>query len=211
MKVHRRRHFVYFGCSSRYLGACNNTKFYRADKIERTMLPVVVDIVGDDAPIGGDPVAVLEQQISLARRTASEIERAYHRSMSRSGELAERTQAKLEIDYSRQTDEVTKLQRQLASLKSAKPVGEVQAMISGLLGAALSGDVPARTKIAAALPDLLTRLVCHKDGTLTIEFVMMPVTSKKSRTSDLIRMWQEIGTHSDNSTWEFDSTWEVDL
>ena len=41
MKIHRRGdlgEYVYLGCSNAYVGACDNKKFYRLDRIERTVL-----------------------------------------------------------------------------------------------------------------------------------------------------------------------------
>jgi hypothetical protein len=172
MKVHRRGDhgkYVYLGCSTRFVGGCDNSKFYRLDKIESKLLPRMVDTKINDQP-SVDPAAVLEGQIISARTKAAEIEKAYQQSMTRSGELAERTQAKLEADYQRKSEEVIILERRLAALRSTKPVAEVQSMIGGVLGAALAGDVWARTKIATAMPEVLRKLVCRKDGTLRVEF-----------------------------------------
>jgi phage-related minor tail protein len=161
---------VYIGCSAAYDGGCklDNKRWYRVDHLERTILPRIAGEVVDDEP-RTDPIVALEKQIAKLKAEATDIEQAYQRSMRRGGELAERTQAKLESEYTAKRDAVAKLERQLAALETAKPASEVQQEIGGLLGAALNGDVTARAKIANALPALIKRITCRKDGTLRVE------------------------------------------
>jgi hypothetical protein len=91
------------------------------------------------------------------------------RSMTRTGDLAERTQAKLEGDYQRKIEDVKKLERELTALRSAPSLDEAQAVIGGVLDKALAGDVKARARVAQALPAVISRLVCRKDGVIRVE------------------------------------------
>lgn len=169
MRIHRRGsrgQYLYLGCSGTHLGGCDNTKFYRLDKLEQIVLPRMVTAELDTEP-AEDPSERLTIEIAAAKNDVATITRAYERSMMRTGELAEQTQAKLEADHQAKTTEVTKLERQLAAL-STEPVAEVQKMIGRVLGAALNGDVTARNKIAASLPEVINTLTFHKDGNIRV-------------------------------------------
>jgi hypothetical protein len=84
---------------------------------------IVVKAVPDE-PVA-DPVAALERQITKVRSKLADIKAAHVRSLRGSGDLAEESPTKLEGENSGQRDEVTKLERQLATLKSAPPIAEV--------------------------------------------------------------------------------------
>jgi hypothetical protein len=135
--------------------------------IDAKMLPRIAVETVPDEPLA-DPHGTLEKQLHKAREKASGIRTTYEPAMRRSGDLAEQTQTKLEGEYDRQRDEVTKLERQMAALKPAPAIEEVQHVIDSVLGDALAGDVPARTKLAQALPSVVNRLTCRKDGSLRL-------------------------------------------
>ena len=162
--------YRYLGCSAAPIGGCDNRKFYRLDKIEHIVLPRIADEVIDDIP-RDDPTVTLQRQITRAKADASQIVRAYERAMFLTGELADRTAAKLGRDHADKRAEIGKLEWRLAEIQSASPASELQRTVRTVLGAALTGDVTARAKIADALPGLLkTPIVCRKDGTLRVDF-----------------------------------------
>ena len=72
------------------------------------------------------------------------------------------TSGKLEADYQTRRDEVMKLERPLSELSGAKPVDEVRTLTQTFLHNALADQVRTRTKIAAALPDVIGRITCYK-------------------------------------------------
>jgi hypothetical protein len=129
--------------------------------IERLTLPrIAVQVIPE--PVA-DPTP-LNQRLTKARTRLSEFETAHVRSMTRSGDLAARTQKNLEQQYDRQPEEVPKLERQAAT--SAPSLVEVQRQIERLRDAALMSDIGARAKVAAALVRIIGSLICRKDGTL---------------------------------------------
>ena len=165
MKVVRKgQQYVYLRCSAASVGACEHKDYFRLDRIELTVLPAIADVVIDDTPSATDPTVALERQIIQAKVDAAKIAQAYKRAMLRSGELAERTAAKLEVDHQAKTEVVANLQRQLNALQTAIPAKEQQQAIQSVLSRALAGEVAARAKIADALPGLLKRLTCLSDG-----------------------------------------------
>lgn len=170
MKVHRRGdrgEYVYLGCSAAYVGGCKakNEKYFRLDKIEQTVLPKVATEVVDDTPPTDDQAAALRRSIAKAKADAARIEQAYLRSMERTGELAAKTQLKLETDHQAKQAEVTRLERELITLEAASPASELQNVVQRVLDKALAGDVAARSTIAEALPGLIKSLTCRGDGT----------------------------------------------
>ena len=115
----------------------------------------------------GDPTAGLEKQIAKAKADAAALETAYERAMLRSGTLAERTAAKLEADHAAKLASVTKLERELAVLKMAKPADQqlsalktLSERLQRLSGTAL---VEARGKVATALPALFRAITFAPD------------------------------------------------
>jgi hypothetical protein len=120
-----------------------------------------------DAPVA-DPITALESQLSKARAKLADTVEQYLHSMKRKGALAEIAQTKLEGEYEGQRDVVSKLERQLAALNAAPAIDEVQKLITTLTGAALAGDVVARGKIADALPEVVQRVTCRRDGSIRL-------------------------------------------
>jgi hypothetical protein len=167
MKVFRRSRYAYLGCTVSRAGACDNRKFFRLDYVERDVLALMGNLTWQEDAPRADPVVKLEKQIDKLKADAADIESAYQRSMRRSGELAERTQAKLEAEYTRKLADVTQLERQLATLKSAKPADQELATVQSLSVRLkrLSGPqlTEARAKIAAALPALFRCLAFAPD------------------------------------------------
>jgi hypothetical protein len=84
--------------------------------------------------------------------------------MRHSGELMEMTQAKLEREFTAKRDQIVKLERELGALTTASPASELQDTVRGVLAAALAGNLSARTKLAAAPPGLVGRLICRADS-----------------------------------------------
>jgi hypothetical protein len=199
MKIHRpgdRGQYVNLGCRDRFTGGtCNNTKFYRADKIEQKLLPrISVETVADE--LVADPIAALEQRIKKASVKATDITAAHVRSLRRTGEHAKESQATLEADYTSQREEVRKLDRQLATLKATPPAAEIQRLIGGVLGAAPAGDVNARTKIAATLPAVVESLRRKGSIKLSMKHLAARGTMPAYRltwTTELHRQIYEIG------------------
>jgi hypothetical protein len=170
--------FKYFGCSnaalhkkrksgepvSKIIPVCDNTQYYRLDKIEADILPRVADEVVDDSPQDDDPAETLTKRIAKMKAEAAQIERDYMASMRRTGHLAEMTQAKLERDHAGKLTAIGKVERELAAHHAAKPMGELQETVRTVLARALVGDVAARAKIAESLPGLLGTVTCRSDG-----------------------------------------------
>ena len=169
MKIHRRGNrgeYVYLGCSAHRDGACKNAKFYRLDHIEAAVLDMIANLTWP-TDTQGDPTAGLEKQIAKAKADAAALETAYERAMLRSGTLAERTAAKLEADHAAKLASVTKLERELAVLKMAKPADQqlsalktLSERLQRLSGTAL---VEARGKVATALPGLFRAITFAPD------------------------------------------------
>jgi hypothetical protein len=86
----------------------------------------------------------------------------------RSGALTEMTQAKLERDFTAKRDVITKLERELGVLTTSSHESELQDAVRRVLAAALAGDVPARSKLAAALPGVVARIICRADGRIRV-------------------------------------------
>lgn len=92
--------------------------------------------------------------------------------MLREGDLALKTQIKLEADHAAKIKDIERLERELASIKSAKPEEEQFLTVTGLpstLGGLSGPDlIAARAKIASALPSLLPGGIKFRpDGTFT--------------------------------------------
>jgi hypothetical protein len=170
--------FKYLGCSNaalhkkrkagepiaKTIPVCDNTQYYRLDKMEAAILPRVADEVIEDTPQDDNPIETLTKQIAKMKAEAVQIEKAYMASMRRTGHLAEMTQAKLERDHAEKLTETGKMARELAALHAAKPTDELQQTVQTVLDRALGGDVAARAKIAEALPGLLGTVTCRSDG-----------------------------------------------
>jgi hypothetical protein len=162
--------YYYLGCSNAGTGKCTAKHYHRLDEVESRLLAFFGKrALGDwhPKPIA-DPTHAIRQSIARAQTEAVTLEKAYERSLLREGDLAERTQVKLEADHAAKLTEIAQLQRDLASHTSVRPVDEQIATVTrladvmdGLTGAA---RIEARGRIAAALPSILDSLRFRPDG-----------------------------------------------
>ncbi len=158
----RDREIRYLGCSAAGVhGGCHSSRYYRINEIEAKLLPRLADEVVDDRRPKNDPIEALTKQITKLQADADKLAHAYERAMLRSGELAERTAAKLEREHADTLTTKGKLEREVATLHIAKPASTQQAKVHRVLDKALAGDVAARGKIAEALPSLIKRVIFH--------------------------------------------------
>jgi hypothetical protein len=172
MRVHRRGQrgqYVYLACSALYDGGCklNNKRWYRLDHIERTILPRIAAEVVDDTPPPETQAAKLEKQLVVMQAGLSKTEASYEASMRREGAMAEKLQTKLEAEHRENSEAIKKLERQIAALHTAKPVGDLQERMRSVLDRGLEGDVAARAIIADALPRLVHQVILGLDGNYT--------------------------------------------
>ena len=95
--------------------------------------------------------------------------------MLRSGDLAEKTQIKLEADYREKLPQIVKLERELTAIKSAKPINDqinaVRRLTSSMMDGLSDRDrVAARAKIAATLPSIIQKIVFKPDGSVAVKY-----------------------------------------
>jgi hypothetical protein len=176
MKVHRRGNkgeYVYLGCSARRDGACDNTKFYRLDMVEAKLFALIGNLELPTQP--DDKADDLGARLEMEQKEAAKLQRSIDAMAATFGDAPASIRASMAKLVKRHTDKlatVTQLERQLATLKNAKPADQelaaVQSLSARLQRLSRSALVETRGKIAQALPTLLTRLVFKPDGVVAV-------------------------------------------
>lgn len=169
--------FRYLGCSNAGVGKCANKRYFRLDMIEKSLFKYigVRALSGWERPEPeADPAEAIAAKIAAAKAEAKKIEVLYERSMERSGELAERTQAKLEGDHAAKRQEIKVMERELSAIKAKPPIDVQAALLVKLTGSldGLKGEelIHARRHVATILPTFVTAIRFRSDGrVLTVE------------------------------------------
>jgi hypothetical protein len=167
MKVHSRERgrYAYYGCSNAFVGRCQHVKYHRLADVERDLFALLANLTWqDDAP--DDTADDLAARLDAAEQDAAKLQRSIDAMAATFAEAPASIRAAMATLASQHTDKlavVTRLERQLAILRTAKPADEQLASVRSLSARLerLSGPAltEARGKVAMALPTLLARLV----------------------------------------------------
>ena len=172
MKVHSREggRYAYYGCSNAFVGKCEHIKYHRLADVERDLFALLNNLTWPtDAP--DDKIDAIERQLTATTQRMAKRQRNIDAIAATFSDTPPAIRASMtRLAKEQEVDEAmeTKLERQLATLRTAKPADEQLSAVQSLSErvARLSGSalIEARAKIAQALPTLLGRLTFMPNG-----------------------------------------------
>jgi Recombinase/Resolvase, N terminal domain len=171
MKLHSRQggRYAYYGCSNAFVAKCANTKYHRLADVERDLFMLLASLTWpDDAP--DDKMDDLAARLDVAERDAAKLQRnidAMATTFADAPPSIRTAMARLAEQHTDKLAVVTRLERQLAVLRTAKPAEEQLASVQSLSKRLerLSGPalVEGRGKVAMALPTLFRAITFAPD------------------------------------------------
>ena len=166
----RTRKFSYIACSASLHRKCTHSKYHRLDHVDADVFALLSNLTWqDDLP--DDKVDRLAVQLDVAQKEANKLQRnidALAATFVDAPASIHASMTKLANQHTDKLATVTQLDRQLATLRTAKPADEQLTAVQSLsqrLGR-LSGPqlAEARGKIAMALPALFRCLTFGPNG-----------------------------------------------
>lgn len=175
----------YFVCSMAKAGKCKARKYHRLDAIESAALGMLGEVALSNAAIPvDDPAANLVPLLDAARMGCAKLKA--RRDSSNDAWHDDKTDTEKRGDFERHDGQyresqaaVTKLEHQIAALRTAKPAVEVFGQVRRLL-ADMDAQTPSQTeperiairqKIAAALPAIVKSLTFDPFGNFVVQMV----------------------------------------
>ena len=166
----RTRKFSYIACSASLHRKCTHAKYHRLDHVDANVLALLSNLTWqDDAP--DDNADDLAARLDVAQKEANKLQRnvdALAATFADAPAAIHASMTKLANQHTDKLATVTQLERQLATLRMAKPADQqlagVQSLSQRLERLSRSALTDARGKIAMALPALFRRLTFKPDG-----------------------------------------------